>query len=409
MILLSAALASEPEVHVPMDWQGHPAMHIPWDFFFAKGLTDRTPRLTWRHTLTQQVYRPYLDESGVRLFLVAAMAEEAASRPEQARRMVLEQIAYVDAFAAEHPDHYAVARSPEEARALLATTDKMVLVHSIEGGHFLVDGAADARFWADQGVALVTLIHLRDDEFGGSAILPGETGRLINPRGARHRRSGDRRGLTDRGKAAIVELSDAGVLVDLAHMTRDALADALAVTRDHGIPPVITHGSLTSLVDGDGGTSEDQLVEIYRQGGQFALGLSPKGLEPVRPSVPVPEHCAGTLDTFVLHHARVQRVIRDRAAEILGIPWEEATPEQRTRLAVGWSSDWNGWLSHAKPKRRCGTPPASPLPIDEVGLAHPGMLPQFWQRVSEGGLELDPMWRSSERFLQLWAQARERR
>lgn len=400
-----------PEIHGQIDWQAHPAMHIPWGFF-ARGLTDRTPRLTWRHQFKQTVYEPYLAESGVRIFLAAAMAAEAATRPEQARRLILEQLAYVEAFVAAHPDRYALARTPEEARALLATTDKMVVVHSIEGGHLLLSDAADAQFLADAGVALITLVHLRDDELGGSALLPGIKGPLINPRGARSHRRGERRGLTERGKAAIVELADAGVLVDLSHMSHDTTADALAVTAANGITPVVTHGSLLTLRKGDGGVTEAQLVELYRQGGTFNMGLSAEMLVPVEPTIPVRDHCVGTLDTFAVHYERANHVVQSHAADILGVPWEAASSSQRTALSVGWSSDWNGWISHSQPKHghgRCLPPRADPLPVDTLGLAHPGLLPQHWQRLEEAGVDLDPMLRSAERFLQLWEQARARR
>lgn len=408
-----AAPAARPEVHGQIDWQAHPAMHIPWGFF-AKGLTDRTPKRTWRHQFKQTVYEPYLARSGVRIFLAAAMAAEAGSTPKQARRLILEQLAFVEAFVAAHADRYALARTPEEARALLATTDKMVVVHSIEGGHLLLADGSDARFWADAGVALITLVHLRDDELGGSAVLPGIKGPLINPRGARHNRRGERRGLTERGKAAMVELADAGVLVDLSHMSHDTLADALEVTRAHDIPPVVTHGSLTSLREGDGGITEAQLVDLYAQGGSFALGLSAENLVPVSPTVDVPDHCVGTLDTFAMHYERVNHVVQGHAAAILGngATWDTLSSPQRTALSVGWSSDWNGWLSHSQPKHGpggCLPPRADPLEIDTVGLAHPGLLPQHWARLEEAGVALDPMLRSAERFLQLWEETRARR
>jgi len=408
-----AAPTAASEVRGQIDWQSHPAMHVPWGFF-AKGLTERTPARTWRHTFTQTLYAPYLAASGVRIFLAAAMAAEAASAPAQAKRLILEQLAYVEAFVAANPDRYALARTPAEARTILATTDKMVIVHSIEGGHLLLNNASDAAFWADAGVALITLVHLRDDELGGSAIVAGVKGPLINPVGARRERHGERRGLTTRGREAIVELTDAGVLVDLSHLTHDAMEDALEVTRANGIAPVVTHGSLLSLRESPVGITEAQLVDIYAQGGSFAMGLSAELLVPENPTVPVPAHCVGTLETFGMHYARVNTVLQGHATELLGVPWEAATEAQRTRLAVGWSSDWNGWLSHSKPKYgpgRCQpTAAAGPdaLDIDTRGLAHPGLLPQHWQRLTEGGADLDPMLRSAERFLQLWEAARAR-
>lgn len=88
---------------------------------------------------------------------------------------------------------------------------------------------------------------------------------------------------------------------------------------------------------------------------------------------------------------------------------EELTEAQWTRLATGWSSDWNGWVSHSLPvhgRKRCRPEREDMLDIDTRGLAHPGLLPEHWQRVAELEVDFEPMLRSSERFLQLWAEAR---
>lgn len=421
-LLAALALAAEPgpaepnapaaELRVQLDWQGHPAMHIPWTMF-GRGLTDRPlTHRTWRHMFRQTVSEPALAASGIRVFLAAAMAAERARSPEQARRLVLKQLAYVEAFVAAHPDRYAVAKTPAELRALVATTDKLVFVHSIEGGEELLWQAGDAAFWADQGVALITLIHLRDEEFGGSALLPGTLGRLINPRGAREERRGERRGLTEHGAATIVALHDAGILVDFTHMSADARADALDVCEAHAIPPVFTHSALARALDDGRGLTDDQLVRVYRLGGQVSPGLS--ALDLAAPPSPDPAApCPGTLEAWAWHEALVQHTLLDHVGEIFGDPAltpDTLTETQRTRLATGWSSDWNGWLSHSQPvygRGGCrGAPPADALPIDTLGLAHPGLLPHHWQRVEERGVDLDPILRSSERFVQLWEEAR---
>ena len=86
--MLSASPAAEPEVRAQIDWQGHPAMHIPW-FMFTEGLTDRTlAHRTWRHMWRQTVSEPAMAGSGVRVFLAAAIAAERARNPEQARRLI---------------------------------------------------------------------------------------------------------------------------------------------------------------------------------------------------------------------------------------------------------------------------------------------------------------------------------
>ncbi|KIG19278.1 Peptidase, M19 family protein [Enhygromyxa salina] len=392
-------------------------MHIPWRIF-GKGLRDRAPRRSYRHQFRQTVFAPYLEQSGVRLFLAAAMAAERARSPAHARKLILRQFAYVEAFVAAHSDRYAIGRSPEQVRALLRDTDKIVILHSIEGGHLLLNNPEDAAFWAEQGVVLMTLIHLRDDELGSAGILPGAIGPIVNRRGAKRRRYGERRGLTFRGKQAIVELDAAGILVDLSHMTQTSIDDALEVTGANGIAPVITHGKLAAIRDTELAQRDDQVIELYRQGGMFSLGLAGAKLDPIHPADPsraIPaDVCRGTLEMFRAHHEAVVALLGAHTEELFGTTGP-LTPAQRARLAVGWSSDWNGWLSHSKPvygagrcRRRADLPDGLPaLDIDTRGLAHPGMLPQHWERLRRDGMDLEPMQRSAERFLQLWEQARD--
>lgn len=409
--LLNLALAQSegppPEpVMASIDWQGHPAMHIPWPFF-REGLTDRAPHTRYQHTFRQSVYAPYLERSGVRVFLAAAMAAERARNPTQARRLILEQLAFVEDFVARHSDRYAIGHSPDEVRALLHDTHKMVILHSIEGGHELLTQPGDAEFWASKGVVLMTLIHLRDDEFGGSGLLPMAVGPLINRAGIKAKRRGERRGLTEEGARAIVALDQAGILVDLSHMASEAIDDALAVTRANGIAPVVTHGHLASIRADEMSFTDEQVLEIYRQGGIFSLGLSAQLLDPIQPSLPIPpDLCPGTLETFRFHYEAVRTLLYAHADELVGADGP-LSPEQELALSVGWSSDWNGWVSHSMPvygRGRCRdlATLSDPLAVDTRGLADPSLLPEQWERLSREGMDLAPMLRSAERFLQLW-------
>ena len=390
------------------DWQAHPAMHVAFPFFRGT-LDDSLPRrtLTWRHMLRQTLYPAHLEASGVRLMGAAAYVPERTRDREAVRRSVLEQLAWVEALVARHPADLALARTPEEARRLLATTSKVVLFHSIEGAHLLLDGPQDAAFWASKGVALITLVHLVDDEHGGSAITPGLAGALVNPTAVWRRWFRPaRRGLTDRGRAAIVELARAGIMVDLTHMSPAAIDDALEVCREHRIPPVVTHGWFAPVRSSERSFSPAQVLEIYRLGGAFALPLNGAVCDPRRPSIPVPPDLPrGTLHSFRFHHETLQRFLLEHAAEALGEPTAPLDDARRTRLAVGWASDWNGFTSHSRPDP---TRPAAlrTLEIDRVGLAHPGLLPQHWQRLSEAGMDLDPLHRSVEQLLGVWTRAR---
>ena len=410
-LLLASVLADDPpEVREQIDWQAHPAMHLPWPMF-RRGLTGRTPSLTWRHTFRQTVHEPYLSESGVRLFLAAAMAAERARSPRQARRLILRQLAYVEDFVAAHPDRYALATTPEQARELLATTDKIVVIHSIEGGRKILTEPGDAAFWAEQGVALVTLIHLYDDELGGAALLPGAMGVAINRKANRKRRRGVDRSLTERGREALVELDEAGILVDLTHASQQAIDESLELMAEHGIPPVVTHGQLDLIRTSERSFSAAQIERIYRLGGTFNLALSGDALRAHHPVLDVPDEvCDGTLESFAFHVQQTQDLLDRIGPALFDVEDADAlSDEQRTLLATGWSSDWNGWVNHSRPTHGPGgCYPASEATheLDTAGLAHPGMLPVHWERVAAQGVDLDPMLRSAERFLQLWEEVR---
>jgi len=410
LLLVSPARAEE--VRGQIDWQAHPAMHIPWRVY-GEGLTDAAPELTWKHALKQTMHTPYLDASGVRVLMAGAMAAEKAKSPAQARALILEQLAYVEDFVAANADRYVLARSPAAARAALRDTDKMVVIHSIEGGRMILTEPGDARFWAARGVALITVTHLLDDELGGAASNEGLLGWMLNPAAARKRRRGRDRGLTERGREVIVELDRAGILVDLTHMSPQSIAETLVITGEHGIPPVVTHGKLSAIQDTERAFTDAQVVEIYRQGGVFNLAVSGGSLRARDSTVSEPEgYCAGSLDGFRWHYETLQDILDAELESLFGVSArDELTEAQRTALATGWASDWNGGIGHSAPKYGRGqcepldARPTPPLALDTLGLAHPGLLPQYWQRLEEDGMSMDPMLRSTERFLQLWERA----
>ena len=392
-------------------------MHLTWPILFRAGLTDRSPRLSHRHQFRQIAFGPYLDRSGTRIHLFAAMAAERARNPDQAHRMILRELAYVERWVDANSDRYAMAYSAAEAREILATTTKAVVIHSIEGGRELLRDPTNAAYWREQGVALVTVTHLLDDELGGAALNPGLTGRLTNPAAVGKRRRGEDRGLTERGREVIVELADAGILVDLSHMSPQSVDETLDITREHGIPPVVTHGKLSRIQEGERSFTDEQVVEIYRQGGVFNLVLAGNALLPNVDGVALPDgYCPGTLDDFRLHWDGLQDILDAHLAELAGVGSRAGlTTDQQVRLATGWASDWNGWTSHSAPiygRGRCRPLSALPQPaleIDTLGIAHPGVLPGHWQRLSEAGVDLEPMLLSAERFLQLWEQVDARR
>jgi hypothetical protein len=87
--------------------------------------------------------------------------------------------------------------------------------------------------------------------------------------------------------------------------------------------------------------------------------------------------------------------------------FQELSDAQKVKYAIGFESDFNGWLSHERP--RYGKKGCYPMvktstyeEFEQKGLAHPGLIKGHWDALSREGVDLQPIKRASERFLQLW-------
>ena len=213
-----------------MDLQTHPCMHVPYSFF-GEGLEyfeeGYEPDLTWKHQFTNVNYANYLRRNqGARILCVGALTQDNIASKKRARKVILKQIKYVNDFVAANSDDFAVARTPQQVRELVHNTDQTIIIHCIEGGKRLINSKEDANFWAEQGVAFITLVHLVDSKLGAAATQPRFALKLLNFKSLFRKKKN--RGLTEKGKQAIVWLANAGIMTDLTHMSDSTRKDALA-------------------------------------------------------------------------------------------------------------------------------------------------------------------------------------
>lgn len=421
---LSVTLGTHAQqVHVFMDLQTHPAMHMAYSFF-GTGLEyfpeDKPPALSHKHLLTNVNYANYLENNtGARIIVNGAILPEVLVPRRQARKKILAQLQYVNDFAAAHPDKFAVARNPQEVRDLVHNTDKTIIIHSIEGGKRLLDGPEDARFWAEQGIAFVTLIHLMDDEFGGAATAPSTETKLINFPGAfndsfRKKRG---RGLTDKGKQAIQWLADAGIMTDLTHMSDQSRSDALDYMEAHHIPVLVTHDLFKPIQNQPRGITEADVVRIYRSGGLMSLPVSGTSTLPHNPEEKyrklldsLPRYCPGSIDSYKFTYQSLQQFVEGSVSEIVlqnEQHFSDLTESEKVGFAIGFQSDFNGWLNHHRPRygeEGCFEmqPGQTCEAIETEGLAHPGLLESHWALLRKEQVDLEPILRASEKFLQMW-------
>lgn len=418
LLLFSTGVKSQYAA-VYMDLQIHPTMHFPYSFF-GNGLTWfdslHPPKLTYKHQFKNVNYANYLHHNkGARIIVNGALTGEWVRSEKRARKLILEQISYVNEFAAANSEYFVVAKTPAEVRALLDSTDKTIIIHSIEGGKKLIRSQEDADFWASQGVAFITLMHLVDSEYGSAGILPKFPTTVMNLTGFFTPES--ERGLTDLGKNAILWLANAGIMTDITHMSDQTRQDALDLMQEHGILPLSTHEGFKPLQNSPRALSENNILQIYKNNGLVSLPVSGTSLIPFNPDFyyaqrirELPCYCEGSIDSYKFTYLQVKNVIENNlhtfpATE--GKTKENLTEQEWIQLAIGFQSDFNGWLDHSRPrygKDGCYDvePDSCFTELETVGLAHPGLLDSYWKLLEKEGVDLRPIRRASEKFLQMW-------
>jgi membrane dipeptidase len=109
----------------------------------------------------------------------------------------------------------------------------------LEGGHALAASADTLRALRDLGVRYVTLTHIGTHSWADAAT---DT--------ARHG------GLSKKGEHLVRAMNDAGVLVDLSHVSDATFYDALRVSR---APVMLSHSSTRALTPNARNVSDDML------------------------------------------------------------------------------------------------------------------------------------------------------
>ena len=396
LLLLAGVTRAEP-VHGYVDLHIHLAAHLAVPVY-GRGL-DTTPpeRRDNRHGLQQQLHTADLRAPGPAVLVSLAYANPMSTDFETRRSMrarIERQLAYVEAWCAKHADRFGLARSPEEARAILAE-GRTAVVHGIEGATKILFDAEDARGWADRGVAVVTPIHLADNRIGGAWCQEGVLG-LLNVPGCWDEALGPKRhGLTDFGAARVGDLMDAGIIVDLAHASDASFADGIGLLRARGVAPVYTHVGAAAVRNDSTALTDAELRDVYALGGLVGVtaNLSHLRPRPVPESLP-PEHCPGSIDDYRLQWDHIVGIAA-------GAP-------------VGWGSDFQGGINHLGPvygRRGCPDAPVGrPLEaFDAEGLSNAALVEPMFARLAEGGSDRAPLDASAERFLTIWETARAHR
>jgi membrane dipeptidase len=163
------------------------------------------------------------------------------------------------------------ARICATADAVMAAKQagEIAVIPALENGHAMGQDLSLLARFRDLGVVYITMSHNGHNLLADSA----------NPR----RDLGDEPtlhgGLSDLGRAAVVEMNRLGILVDVSHLSRDSMLQAAAISR---APVVATHSCAAALCDHPRNLDDAQLAVLRNTGGvvqitAMASFLRPKG------------------------------------------------------------------------------------------------------------------------------------
>ncbi len=171
---------------------------------------------------------------------------------EQARVRAEEMYHAIKRMVRAYPAQIGLARSADEAEQIHAS-GRLVALLGMENGYPLGANTDDIPMWAERGLRYVGLTHFGHNQFGGSSNPRPDLGD-----------SDEDPGLTDLGRELVRALNDHGILVDVSHVGRRSMLEAVELSR---LPVIASHSSAMGVHENPRNLDDEQLKAIRDNGG----------------------------------------------------------------------------------------------------------------------------------------------
>ncbi len=225
------------------------------------------------------------------------------SEPE-AVQMTMEQIDVMKRLIDRYPQALRYAETADEVEAAIAD-GRVASLLGMEGGHSIGSSLAVLRQMYALGARYMTITHSRNTPWADSATDTPEHG-----------------GLSDFGKDVIREMNRIGMLVDLSHVSEDAMMDALDVAR---APVIFSHSGVRAINGHARNVPNSVLARLPDNGGIVMVVALPGFLNNER-RVWYAERVAEVARLESLHQGAPAFV------EAAMVEWDNANPEPATMI-----------------------------------------------------------------------------
>ncbi len=167
----------------------------------------------------------------------------------------LEQIDFVHRMVARYPDDFVVARTVEDVKRAQAQ-GLIASLLGMEGGHCIDGSLGVLRMMSALGVRYMTLSHNSNVAWVDSATDDPVLG-----------------GLSTFGEEVVAEMNRLGMLVDLSHVSAEAMRHTLRIC---SAPVIFSHSGARAIADLPRNVPDDVLESLRRNGGVCMVPFVPE-------------------------------------------------------------------------------------------------------------------------------------
>ncbi len=230
-----------------------------------------------------------------------------------ARQKAHLQIDAMEALAARHPDRFALLTSPGDV-ARLSQGGRVLLALGMENGGPIGDDLSQLAAFHARGVRYITLAHSHSNRIADGSYS------LDRPHG----------GLSAFGEKVVAEMNRLGIMVDVSHLSDDAVRDVLRVSR---APVIASHSGLRKFTPGFERNLSDELAKAIAKTGGVVQIVFGSGF--------IDAGAASATTAYFREVARVRQEIADAKArgvapaktmEQFEAEWEAAHPTPATHI-----------------------------------------------------------------------------
>ncbi|TDI22511.1 MAG: membrane dipeptidase [Acidobacteria bacterium] len=222
---------------------------IPFDF--------ATPEVDPGIRGDRQVDLPKMEAGGLDAAFFVVYVGQTERTPEnyaQAKADALTKFDAIHRMAEEmYPDRIEIAYTADDFERI-AASGKLVAAIGIENGYVIGRDLSLLETYHELGARYITLAHNGHNDIADSA----------NPRENLGDAPSEHDGISAFGEEVIAEMNRLGIMVDVSHISKAAMLDAVRVSR---APVIASHSSTRALVDHPRNMDDEQLRAIGDTGG----------------------------------------------------------------------------------------------------------------------------------------------